>query len=84
MVNININIQQHILAAIKEVTPKMYQGVIDVDEDIREECDLNYLEFQSYLSALTKSTGVNIAEDDYNQLNTFNKMLGYLSEKLSI
>lgn len=80
---ININIQKHILSAIKEATPTMEQGVIDVDEDIREECDLNAMEFQRYLSALKKSTGISISEGDYNQVNTFNKMLGYLSEKLS-
>ena len=81
---ININIEHHILAAIKEVTPIMEEGVIDVDEDIREECNLNSVEFLRYLSALQKSTGVNITEEEYNQVNTFNKMLGYLSEKLSI
>jgi hypothetical protein len=81
---VNIDIQQHILAAIKEVKPKMEQGIIDVDEDIREECNFNTRQFQHYLSALKSSTGVSIAEGDYNQVNTFNKMFGYLSEKLSI
>ena len=81
---VNIDIQQHILSAIKEVKPKMEQGIIDVDEDIREECNFNTWQFQQYLSVLKSSTGVSIVEGDYNHVNTYNKMLGYLSEKLSI
>jgi acyl carrier protein len=75
--------QQIILAAIQEVAPEIEQDDIDMDEDIREECDLDSMDFINYLIALKKSTGVSIAEGDYIQVNTFNKMLTYLTEKLS-
>jgi acyl carrier protein len=77
------NIQQIILEAIQEVAPEIEQDDIDMDEDIREECDLDSMDFLNYLIALKKSTGVSIAESDYTQVNTFNKMLNYLSEKLT-
>jgi len=80
--NTQQNIQQTILEAIQEVAPEIEQDDIDVDEDIREECDLDSMDFLNYLIALKKSTGVSIAEGDYSQVNTFNKMLSYLSEKL--
>lgn len=76
------NIQQLILEAIQEVAPEIEQDDIDMDEDIREECDLDSMDFLNYLIALKKSTGVSIAEGDYTQVNTFNKMLTYLTEKL--
>ena len=76
-------IQQIILEAIQEVAPEIEQEDIDMDEDIREECDLDSMDFLNYLIALKKSTGVSIAEGDYSQVNTFNKMLNYLSEQLS-
>lgn len=74
--------QQIILAAIQEVAPEIEQDDIDMDEDIREECDLDSMDFINYLIALKKSTGISIAEGDYTQVNTFNKMLTYL-KKLS-
>lgn len=78
------NIKKIILEAIQEVAPEIEQDDIDMDEDIREECDLDSMDFLNYLIALKKSTGVSIAEGDYTQVNTFNKMLTYLTEKLSI
>ncbi|WP_114326679.1 acyl carrier protein [Candidatus Colwellia aromaticivorans] len=80
--HIQQNIQQIILEAIQEVAPEIEQDDIDMDEDIREECDLDSMDFLNYLIALKKSTGVSIAEGDYTQVNSFNKMLNYLSEKL--
>lgn len=77
------NIQKLILEAIQEVAPEIEQDDIDMDEDIREECDLDSMDFLNYLIALKKSTGVSIAEGDYTQVNTFNKMLTYLTEKLA-
>ena len=75
--------QQVILAAIQEVAPEIELDDINMEEDIREECDLDSMDFINYLIALKKSTGVSIAEGDYIQVNTFNKMLTYLTEKLS-
>jgi acyl carrier protein len=85
MKNINTqqSIQQQIIKAIQQVAPEIEQDDIDMDEDIREECDLDSMDFINYLIALKKSTGVSITEGDYPQVNTFNKMLTYLTEKLS-
>jgi acyl carrier protein len=81
--NTQQNIKKVILEAIQIVAPEIEQDDIEMDEDIREECDLDSMDFLNYLIALKKSTGVSIAEGDYTQVNTFNKMLNYLSEKLS-
>jgi acyl carrier protein len=76
------NIKKIILDAIQDVAPEIEQDDIEMDEDIREECDLDSMDFINYLIAVKKSTGVSIAEGDYTQVNTFNKMLSYLTEKI--
>ena len=81
--NIQQNMQQIILTAIQEVAPEIEQDDIDMDEDIREECDLDSMDFLNYLIALKQSTGISITENDYAQVNTFNKMLNYLAENLT-
>jgi acyl carrier protein len=80
----NNNIQQTNLDEIQEVAPEIELDDIDMDKDIREECDLDSMDFLNYLIALKQSTGVSIAEGDYTQVNTFNKMQSYLSEKLPL
>jgi len=77
------NIKQLIIEAIQEVAPEMEQDDIDMDEDLREECDLDSMDFLNFLIALKKSTAIGIAEADYSQVNTFNKMLNYLAKRLN-
>ena len=77
------NIKQLIIEAIQEVAPEMEQDDIDMDEDLREECDLDSMDFLNFLMALKQSTGINIVETDYSQVNTFNKMLNYLAKRLN-
>lgn len=78
------NIKQLIIEAIQEVAPEMEQDDIDMDEDLREECDLDSMDFLNFLMALKQSTGINIVETDYSQVSTFNEMLSYLSKNLKL
>ena len=79
----NNTITQKILEAIQTVAPEIEQEDIDLDEDIREECDLDSMDFLNYLEALQRSTGVKISEGDYVRVNTFNKMAQYLANTMS-
>lgn len=72
-----------VLAAIQEVAPEIEKSEIDFEEDIREECDLDSMDFLNYLGALQKSTGIKISESDYIHINTFNKMIDYIALKLN-
>lgn len=72
-----------VLVAIQEVAPEIEKNEIDLDEDIRETCDLDSMDFLNYLGALQKSTGIKISEADYGHINTFNKMINYLTLKLN-
>ena len=78
------NIKQLIIEAIQEVAPEIEQDDIDMDEDLREECDLDSMDFLNFLMALKQSTGINIVETDYSQVSTFNEMLSYLSKNLKL
>ncbi len=76
-------IQTIVITAIHEVAPEIEREEIDPDGDIREECDLDSMDFFNYLLALKHSTGVSIAETDYPKVNTLNTMCQYLERKLS-
>ncbi len=76
-------LKQLVIAAIQEVAPEIEESDIDPEEDIREECDIDSMDFLNFLAALKTSSGVNIPEADYPQVNTLNKMLGYMSDKLN-
>jgi len=71
-------LEQLIIESIQEIAPEIELNDIDFDEDIREECDLDSMDFINYLEALKKASGINIAEADYAQLYTFNHTLAFL------
>ena len=76
-------LKQLVVTAIQKVAPEMEECDIDPDEAIREECDMDSMDFLNLLTALKSSSGVNIPEGDYSQVNTLNKMLEYISEKIN-
>ncbi len=76
-------IERLVIEAIQEVAPEIEQNTIDFDEDIREECDLDSMDFINYLAALQKSTGIKIIEGDYPEFHSFNSALAFLKIKQS-
>ncbi|MBA6292093.1 acyl carrier protein [Colwellia sp. MB3u-70] len=76
-------IERLIIEAIKEVAPEVEKNTIDFDEDIREECDLDSMDFINYLAALQKSTGIKIIEGDYPKFHSINSALAFLNDKKS-
>ena len=76
-------LKRQIILSIQEVAPEIGESDIDPDEDIREECDIDSMDFLNFLADLKNATGVNIPEVDYPQVMTLNKMVDYLSEKLN-
>jgi len=75
------NIEKLIIEAIQSVAPEIEKSDIDGDEDIREECDLDSMDFINYLEALQSSTGIAIREDDYPNLTTFNHATTFIKVK---
>ena len=76
-------IERLIIEAIKAVAPEVEKNTIDFDEDIREECDLDSMDFINYLAALQKSTGIKIIEGDYPKFHSINSALTFLNDKKS-
>lgn len=76
----NEELKQKVIAALQEVAPEIEEADIDADEALREECDLDSMDFLNFLAALKKSTGISIPEADYSKVSTLNELLGYLQQ----
>jgi len=73
-----------IIEAIQTVAPEMEASDINPDEDLREACDIDSMDFLNFIIALKNSSGISTPEIDYPQVNTFNKMVEYLSHKQTL
>lgn len=72
-------LKQAVIEALKVVAPEIEGDEIDADEELREECDLDSMDFLHFLAALKRSTTVNVPDADYDKVDTLNKLLDYLA-----
>ena len=66
--------------ALKRIAPEIDISDIDLDEDLREECDLDSMDFLNLLAAIKNQTGISIPEDDYPKVRSYNQLISYLSQ----
>lgn len=66
---------------ILDIAPEADIESLDPREDLREELDLDSIDFMKLLEALTLETGITISESDYDQVNTLESMIAYIESK---
>ena len=72
-------------AALKELTnvaPDLADEAIPPDADLRDEYDLDSMDFLNWVAALHHRLGVNIPELDYPKLRSLDAAADYLAAKL--
>jgi acyl carrier protein len=66
---------------ILDIAPEIDISELDPNEDMRDELDLDSMDFIRLLEAIEKNMGVSIPETDYKQVHTLNTMAEYISAK---
>jgi acyl carrier protein len=77
------HIRKLVFEAMQTVAPEIEENSVNPDEELREECDIDSIDYLIFLSELKKSSGISIPEADYSKVNTLNKILDYLDKKLN-
>ena len=72
-----------VIAELGNIAPEFDAAQIDPNTDLREVLDIDSLDFQNFLSAVHKKTGINVPERDYGKLTTLNTALAYLEKSLT-
>jgi acyl carrier protein len=67
--------------ALAKVAPETARADIAADAPLREECDLDSMDFLNFVIGLHKATGVEIPETDYPRVATLAGAVTYLSER---
>lgn len=71
-----------VLEVLKRIAPEMDPASFGPDAPIREELDLDSMDFLNFVLALHARLGVDIPETDYSRLTTLAGALAYLSDKI--
>ena len=67
---------------LKRIAPELEEGDLKADRPLREQVDLDSMDWLNFLVALHERLGVDIPEADYRRLATIEQALDYLGTKL--
>ncbi len=70
-----------VVAELINIAPEFETDEIDPDADLREEMDIDSMDFLNFVIALHKKLAVEIPETDYPKLFTVNGAVDYLAAK---
>lgn len=70
-----------VLAAINEVAPDVDTDGLDASSRLRQDLELDSLDFLRLLEVLAQSTGVSTPEDDYAELTTVQRIIDYIAAR---
>lgn len=79
--------QQELLAAVvatlKSIAPEVEEDDLVADQPLRNQVDLDSMDWLNFLIGLHDKLKVDIPESDYARLRTLNDLLDYLRAKMT-
>ena len=72
-----------VLATLKAIAPEVEENDMVADQPLREQVDLDSMDWLNFLIGLHEKLKVDIPEADYAKLRTLDDLLAYLGVKVA-
>jgi acyl carrier protein len=69
-----------VIDALAEVAPELDPAALDPEAPIRDQLDVDSLDFLDFVAALSEIHGTDIPESDYAELSTVDSCAAYLAK----
>jgi acyl carrier protein len=76
-------IKARVLEIIKSIAPELEEAELRADRPLRDQIDLDSMDWLNVLVALHEKLQVDIPEADYGKLVTLDDLVAYLRERLA-
>jgi acyl carrier protein len=76
-------IRATVLRILGRIAPEVSGANIRMDVNLREQVDLDSMDFLNFVIGIGEEMGVEIAETDYAQLDTIDDCVRYLAKRMS-
>jgi acyl carrier protein len=70
---------QAVLSVLRTISPEIDPATLDPAIDLRDQIDLDSMDFLNFVLALNRATGVDIPERDYPKLASLDACVAYLA-----
>jgi acyl carrier protein len=71
-----------VLTTLTDIAPEVEADELEDDKPLRDQVDLDSMDWLNFLIGLHKKLAVDIPESDYAKLVTLHDVLGYLKARL--
>jgi len=75
-------IRAGILAELRRIAPELEEGELRLDKPLRDQIDLDSMDWLNFLLALHERFKVDIPESDYQKLGTLDQIVAYLASRV--
>jgi acyl carrier protein len=79
--NNKLALQTLICRLILDIAPEVDIESLDPNEELREELDLDSIDFMKLLEAVSLETSITISESDYDQVQSLQSMVSYIENR---
>ena len=76
-----MDLRKAVLESIAEIAPEVPSDSIEGGRPLREQIDLDSMDWLNVIVKVNERTGVDIPERDYKQLVSLDTFVAYLSER---
>ena len=77
----NEEIRAIVIETLKTIAPEIEEGDLQPDRPLRDQVDLDSMDWLNFLVGLHQRLHVEIPEADYRKLTTLNTLIAYLAAK---
>ena len=78
------DIRTQVLAELKRIAPELEAGELELARPLRDQVDLDSMDWLNFLVALHERLKVEIPEADYKRLGTLDEIVSYLSLRIGV
>ena len=75
-------IRSAVLAELKRIAPEVEEAALAPARPLREQVDLDSMDWLNFLVALSERFRIEIPESDYRRLGTLQQTVGYIAERV--
>lgn len=76
------DLRDAVLAALRKIAPEADPRSLDPKESLRDQLDVDSMDFLNFLIAVHERLGVDIPEADYPRLSSLDAITSYLAQKI--
>ncbi|MGB0087837.1 MAG: acyl carrier protein [Rhodomicrobiaceae bacterium] len=77
------DIRAVVIEELSNIAPEVDMATVDAAADLREELDIDSMDFLNFITAIDKRLGINVPELDYPKLMSLDGAVAYLETKRS-